>query len=64
MQQSIIEKGLKYLMKKYRLRKSELAYIGVMDCSYQAPNALLLHYNILKKGHNLFKSTVTMKHNF
>jgi len=63
MKNNIIQEGFIFLMKKHGLEMKDLKYIGYSDCSYAVDikGAMLLQYNIVKYGHEFFKSTVSFK---
>ena len=62
MTESMIEKGRRFLARKFGVEANELVYIGGTDCSFMAAGAVLIQYNIMKKGHDQYKSTVGYKY--
>lgn len=54
--------AIKFLTKKFDITEDELKYIGYTDLSFIKKGSKLLQFNILKKGHPKFNSTVAYKY--
>lgn len=58
----IMDTAIKYLVKKFNIKDDELEFIGYTDLSFIKKDSKLLQFNILKKGHSKFGSTVAYKY--
>jgi len=58
----ILDIAMKFLTKKFDVSDDELKYIGYTDLSFIKKGSKLLQFNILKKGHPKFNSTVAYKY--
>jgi len=56
-----LKKAINYLTKKFDIDESDLEYIGFTDLSFIKKDSKLLQFNIMKKGHSKFGSTVAYK---
>jgi len=57
----ILKKAIYHLTKKFNIDESDLEYIGFTDLSFMKKDSKLLQFNITKKGHSKFGSTVAYK---
>lgn len=58
----IMDAAYKQLMKRFDIEKEDLEYIGFSDLSFLKAGSKLLQFNIIKKGHRSFGSTVAFKY--
>lgn len=58
----IVEKAIDYLTKKFNLGKNDLEYIGFTDLDFIKKGSKLFQFNILKKGHEKYGSTVAYRY--
>ena len=50
--------GKQYLATKLNISVTDLDCIGLTECSFVKEGAVLMQYNVTKKGHEKYKSTV------
>jgi len=60
----MIEKGRRFLARKFGVRIKDLHYIGATDCSFMSEGAFLMQYNIMDINHVSFQSTVAYKYGY
>ena len=60
----IYDEALKALSKQHKIDKKYLEYIGYVDLKWKSPDAKLIHFNINKKEHPHYKSTIAYKYGY
>lgn len=58
----VMSVAMKFLTKKFNLKKSDFVYIGFTDMSFVKKGAKLLQFNIMNDKHKSYKSTVAFKY--
>lgn len=58
----IMKKSLNYLTKKFGLKKKDFNYIGFTNLDFIKKGSKLLQFNIIKKNHEKFGSTVAYRY--
>jgi len=62
LEKKVMDMAMKFLTKKFNLKASDFVYIGFTDMSFVKQGAKLLQFNIMKKGHKSYQSTVAFKY--